>query len=317
MSLQFSLIIPVYNRPAELEELLQSLTRQTERSFEVIVVEDGSQNTSEEVVSRYADALTIHYHQKPNSGPGPSRNVGFTLARGAYFIILDSDCIAPPSYLAVIRDHLAQDPLDAWGGPDKGHSSFTPLQQAMAYTMSAMLTTGGIRGNKRASANFQPRSFNMGVSRKVWEVTGGFQLDRFAEDIEWSIRIRKGGFRVGLIESAFVYHKRRTTLTAFFRQVWNFGKGRVLVGKAHPHEVKLTHWLPAVFTLGVLTVLLLAVAGSVLGFLGLTGLTVYVLALIAGAYQETHSVRTALLAVPCAFVQLGGYGLGFLSAYFR
>ena len=310
---RFSVIVPVYNRPQEVEELLQSLTRQTYPSFEVLLVEDGSTVTSRSVFERYATQLNLHYFFKPNSGPGPSRNFGFERATGDYLVVFDSDCVIPSRYFETVVHHLQHEPLDAWGGPDRGHADFTLLQQAMAYTMSATLTTGGIRGGKQHLGAFQPRSFNMGMSRAVYQETGGFRFDRFAEDIELSIRIRKLGFRVGLIPEAYVYHKRRTTWQQFFRQVSNFGKGRVLVGRAHPGELKLTHWFPSLFLVGLATVPLLLIGWFLLGLLAAGAYAVYFALLFISALWSTRSAAVALLAIPAALVQLGGYGFGFLK----
>ncbi|MEJ0033196.1 MAG: glycosyltransferase [Bacteroidota bacterium] len=221
--MRYSVIIPVYNRPGEVDELLSSLCKQTYTDFEVVLVEDGSNITSQSVYEKYSSQLNIQYFFKPNSGPGPSRNFGFTKAKGDYFVVFDSDCVIPPEYFFVVEKHLRHEPLDIWGGPDRGHGDFTLLQQAMAYSMSSILTTGGIRGGKKKS--FQARSFNMGMSRVAYEKTGGFKFDRYAEDIEFSLRADKLGLKVGLISEAFVYHKRRTSLGQFFKQVSNFGMG--------------------------------------------------------------------------------------------
>ncbi|HRG79414.1 MAG TPA: glycosyltransferase [Cyclobacteriaceae bacterium] len=311
---KYSVIIPVYNRPLEVNELLESLSLQTNKNFEVILIEDGSSITSETVYEQYADKLSIHYFFKPNSGPGPSRNFGFERAKGEYFVVFDSDCVVPDHYFETVDNFLLSESLDAWGGPDRGRQDFTNLQQAMGFTMSSILTTGGIRGGKQKG--FQPRSFNMGISRKVFEQTGGFKFDRFAEDIELSVRMKKLGFRTGLIPDAYVYHKRRTSFSQFFKQVSNFGKGRVLVGKAHPGEIKVTHWFPAFFLIG----LILLPAGF-LFFPGLTlvGLTCYFLYLFLislDCFLTTRSITVSILSIPSAIIQLTGYGYGFLKELF-
>jgi glycosyltransferase involved in cell wall biosynthesis len=313
---KYSVVVPVYNRPDELREFLQSLTEQSVKSFEVIVVEDGSTIRSEGVVDSFRDKLHIEYIYKPNTGPGPSRNLGFSRARGEYFVVFDSDCILPPHYFAAVDKVLAHDPPDAWGGPDRSHERFTALQQAMAYTMSSVLTTGGIRGSKKHLGRFQPRSFNMGLSRKVYEKTKGFALTRFAEDIELSIRMKKEGFTSVLIPEAYVYHKRRTTLGQFYRQVSNFGKGRVLVGRVHRGEVKLTHWFPAFFTLGLCSLPFLPFFSKAFFYLGVLVYGSYALAICIDAYRNSRNLVVAVLSVPAATVQLVGYGLGFLRQFF-
>ena len=313
----YSIIIPVYNRAEELEELLQSLTMQSIKNFEVIVVDDGSTRPVDFVVEKFHNILTIRYFFKANAGPGPARNFGFAHADGEYFIVFDSDCIIPAHYLEVVERSLRENQWDAWGGPDRAHERFTPLQRAMGYTMSSVLTTGGIRGGKKRLGWFQPRSFNMGISRHVFEKTGGFSFDRFAEDIEFSIRMRKANFKVGLIPEAFVYHKRRTTLSQFYDQVYNFGRGRALVGKAHPDEVKLTHWIPSIFLLGVCSLLVLPFLYSPLFFIGIFLLALYFLAIFIDSYRVNGDIEVALLSVPSAWLQLTGYGLGFLSEHFK
>jgi glycosyltransferase involved in cell wall biosynthesis len=308
---KYSIIIPVYNRPQELDDLLQSLTKQTFRDFEILIIEDGSLITSEKVFQKYAQQLTIAYFLKANTGPGPSRNFGFEKANGQYFIAFDSDCQIPPTYLTSVDKFLQSTSLDAWGGPDRGHQNFTPLQQAMAYTMSSALTTGGIRGGK--AKNFQPRSFNMGISREAYKKTGGFHFDRFAEDIELSIRMKKLGLKIGLIPEAFVYHQRRTTLKDFFNQVSNFGKGRAMVGKAHAGEIKLVHWFPSFFLLGLIALLPLFIVNYSLGILASLIYAFYLTGIGIDSFHQSGSFAVALLSVPSAVIQLTGYGWGFLK----
>lgn len=312
---KYSVIVPVYNRPGEVRELLESLTKQTVTDIEVIIVEDGSSVRCDTVADEFRDRLTIEYVIKPNSGPGPSRNVGYSRARGNYLVVFDSDCIIPPSYFEAVDKALAVESFDAWGGPDRGHENFTTLQQAMGYTMSSILTTGGIRGGKNRKASFQPRSFNMGISREVFEKTGGFTFTRLAEDIEFSIRMRKMGFRVGLIPEAFVYHKRRTSLEQFFQQVTNFGKGRVLVGKVHPGEIKLTHWFPTVFSAGLFLTLILSIVHPLSGLALSLGYAAYFLAIGADSWRVNKNLSVAILSIPAAFVQLFGYGIGFFKQW--
>jgi GT2 family glycosyltransferase len=228
--------------------------------------------------------------------------------------VFDSDCVVPELYVQTVDSFLQSEPLDAWGGPDRGRHDFTYLQQAMGFTMSSMLTTGGIRGGKQQG--FQPRSFNMGISRKVFEKTGGFRFDRFAEDIELSVRMRKLGFRIGLILDAFVYHKRRTTLSQFFNQVSNFGKGRALVGKAHPGEIKVTHWFPAFFLMGLIVLPFLFFFFPALARIGLASYLLYLLLISIHSFLTTRSIIVAVLSIPAALIQIVGYGAGFLKELF-
>lgn len=307
---KYSIVIPVYNRPQEVEELLESLTKQIYKNFEVILVEDGSTITCEKIFEKYVGKLALSYFFKPNSGPGPSRNFGFERAKGEYFVVFDSDCIIPLRYLEEVEIFLRQSPLDAWGGSDRAHTDFTNVQRAMGYTMSSVLTTGGIRGGK--SKDFQPRSFNMGISREVFQKTGGFKFDRFAEDIEFSIRMKKQGFTIGLIPKAYVYHKRRTDFNQFYQQVFNFGRGRVLVGKVHPGGIKITHWFPSLFLLGfVFSVLFLPISPN-LGYYFIGGYGLYFSIIGVHSYLVNRSIDVALLSIPAAAIQLMGYGSGFL-----
>ena len=307
----------MFNRPGELRELLESLAVQSYTDFEVIVVDDGSESKSDEIVALLSDKLRVRYFFKPNSGPGPSRNFGFDHANGDYFIAVDSDCLVPPDYLELVDVTVRKKKYDAWGGPDRVSAAFTALQQAMGITMSSFLTTGGIRGGVKRLDHFLPRSFNLGISREVYKATGGFRLSHYAEDIELSIRLRKMGFRVGLIQNAFVYHKRRTSLKAFFKQVYNFGRGRVRVGKLHPESVRWVHWLPALFV----SCMVLLLAGLLWrAWVGLAILGIYLayfLGLFYYSWRQTRSLLVAALCIPAGWVQLTGYGLGFIRERLR
>ena len=254
--MRYSVIIPVYNRPDEVDELLQSLTAQHFKDFEVVVVEDGSSVPCEKIVNQYQGKLDIHYYNKPNSGPGQTRNYGAERSNGEYLIILDSDCILPEGYLDAVEKELQTAPADAFGGPDRAHSSFTDIQKAINYSMTSFFTTGGIRGGKKKMDKFYPRSFNMGVRREVYQALGGFSNMRFGEDIDFSIRIFKGGYQCRLFPDAWVYHKRRTDFKKFFKQVHNSGIARINLYKKYPESLKVVHLLPAVFTLGVALLLL-------------------------------------------------------------
>ena len=258
--MKYSILIPVFNRPDEVDELLASLCGQTVTDFEVVVAEDGSSVPCADVVERYRGRLDVSYHAKSNSGPGPTRNFAAARARGEYLIILDSDVVLPPGYLAAIDAELAAAPCDAFGGPDRAHPSFTPMQKAINYAMTSFFTTGGIRGGKKKMDKFYPRSFNMGVRADVYRALGGFSEMRFGEDIDLSTRLFEGGHTCRLMPGAWVWHKRRTDLRKFFRQVHNSGIARINLTKRHPGTLKLVHLLPAVFTVGCAALVLLFVA---------------------------------------------------------
>ncbi|MDZ7771764.1 MAG: glycosyltransferase [Balneolaceae bacterium] len=313
----FSVIVPVYNRPDEVRELLESLAKQTFTDFEVLIVEDGSSEPCEDVAREFQDRLNLRYFYKENSGQGFSRNYGFDRARGDWYVVFDSDCLVPPDYFRIVRNHLDQQPLDAWGGPDRAHDDFTPLQKAISYSMTSPLTTGGIRGNARHAGTFHPRSFNMGISAEVYRATGGYRITRMGEDIEFSLRIIKQGFRTGLIPDAWVYHKRRTSLGDFFRQAHFFGRARINIARFHPGEIKWVHALPALFTVGLACYLLLIPLNPPLfGWLSMPfGLFLATLLMHAGVI--TGSLRVGALAVFTSLVQLTGYGSGFIREQFR
>ena len=312
-AMKYSFIIPVYNRPDEVDELLDSLTRQTIRDFEVVVVEDGSSVPCKEVVDKYAARLTIHYYNKANSGPGQTRNYGVERANGEYMLILDSDCILPEKYLEMVEADLQRQKADAFGGPDRAHESFTDVQKAINYAMTSFFTTGGIRGGKKKLDKFYPRSFNMGVRKDVYQALGGFSKMRFGEDIDFSIRIFKGGYQCRLFPEAWVWHKRRTDLKKFFKQVHNSGIARINLYKKYPESLKLVHVLPALFTLGVAFLLLASFLwGGSLSLLLLFALIVFV-----DASLQNKSLKIGLLAIAASFIQLTGYGTGFLRAWWK
>ena len=318
--MKYSVIIPVYNRPDEAQELLESLVQQECQDFEVIVVEDGSTVPCKEVVELFCDRLDVKYFTKPNSGPGQTRNYGVERAQGEYVLILDSDAVCPPGYIAAVEAELQANPCDAFGGPDRAHESFTPMQKAINYAMTSFFTTGGIRGGKKKMDKFYPRSFNMGVRRAVYNALGGFSEMRFGEDIDFSTRIFKGGYSCRLFPEAWVWHKRRTDLKKFFKQVHNSGIARINLTKRHPGTLKLVHLLPAVFTIGVALCLLSTVAGSLLPALGIFGsspLLLFSLIIFVDASIAEHSMGVGLRAVAASFVQLTGYGTGFLRAWWE
>lgn len=311
--MRYSIIIPVYNRPDEVDELLQSLTQQTFKEFEVIVVEDGSSIPCKAVADTYRPLLDIHYYAKPNSGPGQTRNYGAERSRGEYLIILDSDCILPEGYLAALEEELQRRPADAFGGPDRAHASFTDLQKAINYSMTSFFTTGGIRGGKKKMDKFYPRSFNMGVRREVYQALGGFSRMRFGEDIDFSIRIFKGGYDCRLFPGAWVYHKRRTDFRKFFKQVHNSGIARINLYKKYPESLKLVHLLPAAFTLGVAFLLLAALYCPY----SLLPILFYALLVCADSTVQNRSLCIGIYSIVASFIQLIGYGTGFLRAWWN
>lgn len=313
----FSVIIPLYNRPQEIKELLESLTLQTYRNFEVLVIEDGSVNDAEAIVNSFTDKLNLRYFKKQNEGQGFTRNFGFERAKGDYFVIFDSDCLIPPAYLQIVNDSLAQNYLDAYGGPDGAHDSFTPTQKAISYSMTSPFTTGGIRGNKKGIGQFHPRSFNMGVSRQAWEKAGGFIITRLGEDIEYSIRIHSLGFKIGLIPDAIVFHKRRTNFYQFYKQLHFFGRARINISKFFPQELKLVHFFPAAFTLGVILTIILNLIGSVLALAGNFILLIFTLLIFFHAWWKNKSAKIAFLSIIAAFTQLIAYGLGFIQDFWK
>ena len=366
--MRYSVIVPVFNRPDEVDELLDSLTRQTVKDFEVIIVEDGSTKTCKDVCEKYASILDLHYYFKENSGPGQSRNYGAERSKGEYLLILDSDVVLPDRYienlelrienydmLQGMNNNGAQDAhtqnmsngvqgnhnskfstlnsqLAAFGGPDAAHPSFTPTQKAISYSMTSFFTTGGIRGGKKKLDKFYPRSFNMGIRRDVYMQLGGFTKMRFGEDIDFSYRICEAGYTPQLIPEAWVWHKRRTDFRKFFRQVYNSGIARINLEKRHPGTMKLVHLLPAVFTIGVTALILIAAFGRIMMVYGnaedfrswyylvvaaLAPLLLYSLLIFADSSLKNHSMKVGALSVPAAFIQLMGYGTGFLVSWWK
>ncbi|NPD82862.1 glycosyltransferase [Prevotella sp. PINT] len=342
--MKYSVIVPVYNRPDEVEELLASLARQSMKDFEVIIVEDGSAVPCEDVCRKYAGRLDIHYYSKKNSGPGQSRNYGADRASGAFLLILDSDVVLPDGYMEAVDNELyggacgassvRQSPsCDAFGGPDAAHESFTPTQKAISYSMTSFFTTGGIRGGKTKLDKFFPRSFNMGIRREVYQKLGGFSKMRFGEDIDFSYRIVEAGYKTRLFPTAWVWHKRRTDYRKFWRQVYNSGIARINLEKRHPGTMKLVHMLPMVFTVGVVMLLCISFTGRMLMVYGpgpdplhrwywlcaapLIPLLLYSLLIAVDAGVRYKSVGVGVRSIAAAFVQLMGYGCGFLYAWWQ
>jgi len=315
MKLQFSIIIPVCNRPQEIEELLHSLVNQTyKEDFEVVIVEDGSTDICEGVVEDFLDRLNIKYLFKNNSGAGQSRNYGMQQANGNYFIILDSDVLLPNTYLETVKKGLNANFTDAFGGADAAHSSFTALQKAINYSMTSIFTTGGIRGKKKGVGKFQPRSFNMGLSKDAFNETKGFSSLKYGEDIDLTFRLWKNGFETQFIESAFVYHKRRSTLKQFYTQTFNFGTARPILNRMHPRSSKLTYWFPSVFVMGLDIAILLSLF---LNWIFILPFGLYFLILFFDSLIQNKSLRVAFLSIITTYTQFLGYGLGFLKSTFK
>ncbi len=351
--MKYSIIVPVFNRPDEVDELLESLCHQEVKDFEVIIVEDGSKKPCKDVCDKYAGILDLHYYFKENSGPGQSRNYGAERANGEWLIVLDSDVVLPNDYLKAVETELSNhnsqfstlnSQLAAWGGPDASHPSFTPIQKAISYSMTSFFTTGGIRGGKGKKLDkFFPRSYNMGIRREVYQELGGFTKMRFGEDIDFSYRIIEAGYKTALIPEAWVWHKRRTDFRKFFRQVYNSGIARINLEKRHPGTLKLVHLLPTIFTLGVIGCILLFALGAGLyiegelldafnlrptdnmhqgvGFvfcvLASLPLLFYCSVICIDSSIRNRSLWVGLLSIPAAFTQLMGYGLGFIVSWWK
>ena len=294
--MKYSIIVPVFNRPDEVDELLESLTRQTLKNFEVVIVEDGSKIPCKDVCDKYANILDLHYYAKPNSGPGQSRNYGAERANGEWLIVLDSDVVLPDGYLQAVENELQDIPADAWGGPDAAHPSFTPVQKAISYSMTSFFTTGEMR---------------------------------FGEDIDFSYRIVEAGYKPRLFPDAWVWHKRRTDLSKFYRQVYNSGIARINLEKRHPGTLKLVHLLPTVFTVGVIGLILISAVGRALMhyvdrdqfywmcFAPWIPIILYSAIIFIDSSIKNRSIRVGLLSVPAAFTQLMGYGFGFIESWWK
>lgn len=297
-----------------MDELLESLTKQTLKDFEVIIVEDGSIKPCKDVCEKYANILDLHYYAKENSGPGQSRNYGAERSNGEWLIILDSDVVLPEGYLEAVEKSLTSSTsIAAWGGPDAAHPSFTPVQKAISYSMTSFFTTGGIRGGKAKLDKFYPRSFNMGIRRDVYLKLEGFTKMRFGEDIDFSYRIVEAGYMPRLFPEAWVWHKRRTDFRKFFRQVYNSGIARINLEKRHPGTMKLVHLLPTVFTLGVIGLLLITLIFTY----ACVPIILYSTIIFIDSSIKNKSLWVGLLSIPAAFVQLMGYGFGFIESWWK
>lgn len=315
MELSFSIIIPVYNRPNEVSDLLSSLTEQTyEKPFEIICVEDGSEDDSKDIVEAYEEFYDIKYFEKENTGAGLSRNYGMERASGNYFIIFDSDCLIPKHYLQTVEDTLLKNYTDVYGGPDAAHESFTTIQKAINFSMTSVITTGGIRGKKKAVGKFQPRSFNLGMSKKAFEITKGFSAMKVGEDIDFSFRLLEHGMKSQLIPDAFVYHKRRANLDDFYNQTFAFGEGRPYLNRKFKGTAKITYWFPTLFV-SYWTASLILLFNGIEYPSYLIG--AYLVLVFIKSFQENKDVRVAAMSILTTIIQFFGYGLGFLKGMLR
>ena len=316
MELFFSFIVPVYNRPGELAELLASMALQSYTNFEVIIVEDGSDLRSEKLVAKYSEKLEIEYLDLQRSGPSLARNVGTRAARGTFFLYVDSDCILPQDYLENVTRYLEKHEVDFFGGPDKASADFNQVQKAISYAMTSFLTTGGIRGGKKKIDKFYPRSFNLGISREAFFQVGGYPETRMhpGEDMVLSIELFKHGFKSGFVPDAFVFHKRRTSLSKFYRQVFGFGKTRLIISKVYPETFNLFYLAPAAFLAG--SAFLIALSPFV-GWWALLPIVMWAVMVFIDATVRNVSVVTGLISVIASSIQLCGYGAGFMSSVWR
>lgn len=313
--LDFSFIIPVYNRPDEIKELLDSFVKVKDiKSTEIVIVEDGSNIKSDSIVASFEEQLNIAYYYKANSGPGDSRNYGMQKAKGNYFIILDSDCILPETYLLAVKYSLKSLYVDCFGGPDRSHDSFTNLQKSIDFSMTSLITTGGIRGHKKSVDKFQPRSFNMGISKKAFHDSKGFGKIHPGEDPDLTIRLWKLGYETKFIEDAYVYHKRRISFKKFYQQVHKFGLVRPILNKRYPETSKITYWFPSLFIIGLILSIIIALIFKRYEFVFLFGLY-FSLAFIESLIEKKN-LNVSILVIPSIIIQFVGYGYGFLKSYF-
>jgi glycosyltransferase involved in cell wall biosynthesis len=315
MQLEYSFIIPVFNRPDEIRELLESMKElDFDGSFEIVIVEDGSSISSEEVLADFKDKLNLSYFYKENTGPGDSRNYGMKRAKGNYFLILDSDVILPKNYLQEVDSFLSGNYYDCFGGPDAAHESFTDIQKAINYSMTSLLTTGGIRGKKQAVNKFQPRSFNMGLSKKAFLASGGFGLIHPGEDPDLALRLQKQGFKTVLIPDAVVFHKRRIDWNKFYTQVNKFGMVRPILNSWHPESAKITFWFPSLFMLGFSFAIILLLLGNAF-FISFYLLYFLIIGLDAGLKNKSSYI--GFIAIAATFIQFSGYGVGFINSIWK
>lgn len=314
MNLHYSFIIPVYNRPEEIEELLETFTQLDFKDpYEIVIVDDGSLTPCKNIVDRYNSKLDISYYYKSNSGPGDSRNYGMSKAKGNYFLILDSDCLLPQEYLRRVDTFLKEQYYDCFGGADTAHSSFTDLQKSINYVMTSFLTTGGIRGSKKSLSRFEPRSFNMGISKEAFMATSGFSKIHPGEDPDLSQRILKLGFKTTFLPDAYVFHKRRISLRKFHTQVTKFGLVRPILNSWHPDAAKISYWFPSFFVILVISSLIMA---SMVHYAIIIPLLLYLILVFLDSSLKNKNIYIGALSIVALFIQFFGYGLAFLKSNF-
>ncbi len=310
----YSIIVPTFSRPDEVTELLTSLESQQNKNFELINADGSLDDSVKQVIEKHHDKLELKYLHKKGLGISESRNWGVEDARGDYVVFFDSDCVIPPQYFKVVNELLSIDPLDAYGGPDRAGKSFNNKQKAISYAMTSFYTTGGIRGRKSHVGQYQPRSFNMGIRRTVFNALGGFSGLKVSEDIDLSMRLNKSRYRTGLIEEAYVFHKRRSTFYKFFRQVFSFGNGRVDLQIRHGDALKPVHMLPSVCVLYLVCGIVASLFSKGLFILWLGSVIVYMAAIFLDAAIQNRSLLVGFMSVYAAFVMLTGYGLGMIKS---
>ncbi len=310
----YSVVIPTFSRPDELTELLASLEAQQNKNFEVIIADGSLDDSVRQVTDQYRDRLKLKHLYRKGLGISESRNWGVENAIGDYVVFFDSDCVIPPQYFKVVEEDLTVEPLDAYGGPDKAGEDFSKKQKAISYAMTSFFTTGGIRGKKSHIGQYQPRSFNMGIRRNVFNSLGGFSGLKVSEDIDLSMRLYNGGYRVGLVEKAYVFHKRRSTFYKFFRQVFSFGSGRVDLQLRHGNALKLVHMLPSLFVLYLIAGIIVCLLSKTVFLVWFASLVFYALAILVDASLQNRSIFVGLMSVNASFVMLTGYGLGMIKA---
>ncbi|HJX71736.1 MAG TPA: glycosyltransferase [Bacteroidales bacterium] len=313
----YSVVLPTYGRPGDVEEFLDSLTRQEYNDFEILVVDATADDSVRQVAEKYLDKLKLNFIYKKGLGISESRNLGVKLSKGGFVVFIDSDCVVPPSYFTEIEKYLSLNKVDAFGGPDAASKDFTHSQKAINYVMTSFLTTGGIRGKAKRIGRFEPRSFNMGVSRKAFDAVGGYSGMKVAEDIDLSMRLHQAGFKTALIPDAYVYHKRKANLHKFLVQMFMYGKARIDLFMRHREALKITYLMPLFFLIYLLAGLASAFFSKVLFILFLASLIFYALAVFIDSSIQNRSLAAGILSVFAAYGFLVCYGSGLIYNIFR